>query len=177
MEAATRRRDEHLQLRAQGGPLSPVRLSAATAAAHGIEDQLATELVDTVVEHALLDQRLNRATALKSAQESPEHAVRRRDRARQVLAMQMGKTARRKAALDSQQDRAAANRERLAREKASRLKDHAAQVEERRLLARQPRKFRSKRPAQLSLAMPTASPTTSQVHKQSSSCLCFLVLF
>ena len=157
MEAATRRRDEHLQQRAQGGPLSPSRPSTA---AEAYEGQVAGELVETVIEHALLDQRLNRATALKGAHESPEHALRRRDRVRRVLATQMGKSALRKAALDSQQDRAAANRERLAREKAERLKDHAAQVEERRLLARQPRKFRTKRPPQLSLTVPSTTPAS-----------------
>jgi len=57
---------------------------------------------------------------------------------------------------------AAANRERIKQEKAEKLREHAKQVEERRQLARQPRKFRSKRPAQLSLSVsitPAAATT------------------
>lgn len=108
MEAATRRRDEHLLQRAQG-PASP-RQQRSAASSDGPEEQVASEAADTVIEHALFDQRMLRATALKSAQDSPEAARCRRDRARELLSAQMGRAARRKAALASQQDRGASAR-------------------------------------------------------------------
>ena len=101
MEAATRRRDAILLQRAQCTD------SPQPSLADRCVEQLATEVADAVIEHALLDQRMLRASALQSREESPDLVRRRRDHARQMLAAQMGLASRRKAALASQQDRGA----------------------------------------------------------------------
>ena len=101
MEAATRRRDAILLQRAQCTDSPQPSLAERCA------EQLATEVADAVIEHALLDQRMFRASALHSREDSPDLVRRRRDRARQTLAAQMGLASRRKAALASQQDRGA----------------------------------------------------------------------
>lgn len=95
MEAATRRRDEILLQRARVVE-SPSRRCV---------EQLAAEVADTVIEHALLDQRMLRASTLQSRVDSPDLTHRHRDRARETLLAQMGLATRRKAALASQQTR------------------------------------------------------------------------
>jgi hypothetical protein len=95
MEAATRRRDEILLQRAQ----------CVESPSGRCVEHLAAEVADTVIEHALLDQRMLRASALQSRDDSPDVSHIRRDRAREMLVAQMGLATRRKAALASQQDR------------------------------------------------------------------------
>ena len=100
MEAATRRRDQILRQRSSQCGESPQASPAGRCA-----EQLATEVADTVIEHALLDQRMRRASTLKSQDDARDLVRHRRDRAREVLLAQMGRASRRKAALVLQQDR------------------------------------------------------------------------
>ena len=95
MAAATRRRDEFLHQRAQ----------CAESPSGRCVEQLAADVADTVIENALLDQRMLRASSLLSRADSPDVLHSHRGRSREVLMAQVGLATRRKAALASQQDR------------------------------------------------------------------------